>query len=106
VKLHWLGGDVGELGLRPRIDPELGLRPRIPLVGAAVIAAQILWLKSAPFPLGAWGALWLALAYLSLGALLWIALDLHSRPSPARRLVVLLLIQRQRKRACAASSRR
>ena len=82
------------------------LTERFCLAAAGVVGAQVLWLKSAPFPLGEWGALWLALAYLSLGALLWIALDIRSRPSPARRLVVVLLIQRQRKRACAASSRR
>ena len=100
MRIDRIGGKAPELGLRP------GISPRIPLVAAGVIAAQVLWLKSAPFSLGEWGALWLALAYLSLGALLWIALDIRGRASPVRRLVVLLLIQRQRKRACAVSSRR
>jgi hypothetical protein len=76
------------------------------LAGAAAIAALIAALEFSALPLGAFGTVWHALAYASLGLLFW--MGARAAPAPERRrvLMVLVTLQGRNPRLCAASSLR
>ena len=76
------------------------------LAGAGAIAALALLLGSSALPLGPFGTVWWALAYASIGLLVWIGARAHAPVAPVRVVAVLVTLQRERPRLCAVSSLR